>query len=846
MLIAGAGVASYGRCICLLNFSTLDIFSMTFIPILFKDINTDSSFGGDSFPGDFIEFNGSLFFRANDGSNGSEPWKSDGTAAGTVLFKDINPTSTGSLPDNFTEVNGSLFFRASDGTNGTELWKSDGTAAGTVLVKDIFPGAATSFPRNLTEVNGSLFFTADDGLQSNGFEGNVELWTSDGTATGTVLVKDIFPGNYGSYPENLTEFNGNLFFTADNGINGDELWKSDGTETGTTLVKDIRTGSYIGSAPSSLTEVNGNLFFVASDGVNGRELWKSDGTAAGTILVKDITPGSSGSFPDNLTKVNDTLFFTTNNDTELWKSDGTAAGTVFLKDINSGGSYPSYSKRFSEFNGSLFFSNNDGSNGRELWKSDGTSEGTVLVKDIRPGTEGSSPKSFTEANGTLFFTADDGINGRELWQSDGTAAGTVLIGDINVGSSGSSPLSLTEFNGSLFFSADDGINGKELWTLEQENSPDPVAVDDAFTTDEDTVLNGNVLDNNGNGADSAANSGALVVTQVNGSAADVGREIILTSGARIILNDDGFFEYDPDSRLADLDPGQTDTDRFTYTVDDGNGNTDTATVTVTVDGVDDSNDSSLFYFSGANDRTVGDITFASNDIVAFNGADFEIAFDGSDVLPKKTVINAFDIISDTEILMAFAKPTTLEGIGRVDDSDVVKFIADAPNTLGDVTSGQFELYVDGSDLGLTSRSERIDGLTQLASGDLLISTTATANWQGGLKTKGQDIAQFSPTSTGDTTSGSVSQYFDGSDVSLSNSSETLDAIAVQDDDLLFSTSGNWKTSNTQSGRREDVGQFTASSFGASTSGNFADALVFDGSEFRFIGNISGFDFGVNS
>jgi len=48
-------------------------------------------------------------------------------------------------------VGGSVYFTA-----GNTLWKSDGTAEGTVLVKDLRPGAQTSAPANLTQVEGVL------------------------------------------------------------------------------------------------------------------------------------------------------------------------------------------------------------------------------------------------------------------------------------------------------------------------------------------------------------------------------------------------------------------------------------------------------------------------------------------------------------------------------------------------------------------------------------------------------------------------------------------------------------------------------------------------------------------
>ena len=137
-------------------------------------------------------------------------------------------------------------------------------------------------PAQLTNVNGTLFFRAD------GPGTRFELWKSDGSLAGTVLVKDINPGNNDSNPSNLTNVDGILYFSANDGVNGGELWKSDGTAAGTVLVKDIRAGS-LGSTTGPFTNVGGTLYFTANDGVNGSELWKSDGTASGTVRISDVS-----------------------------------------------------------------------------------------------------------------------------------------------------------------------------------------------------------------------------------------------------------------------------------------------------------------------------------------------------------------------------------------------------------------------------------------------------------------------------------------------------------------------------------------------------------------------------
>jgi large repetitive protein len=115
----------------------------------------------------------------------------------------------------------------------------------------------------------------------------------------------------------------------------------------------------------------------------------------------------------------------------------------------------------------------------------------------------------------------------------------------------------------------------------------PVAQNDEFATNENTAVNGNVLADNGNGPDDDVDGDPLTVTHVNGSTANVGTQIVLASGALLLLNADGSFAYDPNGQFDELGPGDSAQDSFTYTVADGQGGSDTATVTLTINGVNE-------------------------------------------------------------------------------------------------------------------------------------------------------------------------------------------------------------------------------------------------------------------
>lgn len=116
-----------------------------------------------------------------------------------------------------TAGNGNVYFIS----NSTELWTSYLAADGSDKTEKLRSFNAIA---NLKPVGSILYFVADDGK-------GMELWKSNGTPSGTVLVKEIRPGPEGSQISNLTGVNGVLFFAANNGMHGTELWKSNGTST---------------------------------------------------------------------------------------------------------------------------------------------------------------------------------------------------------------------------------------------------------------------------------------------------------------------------------------------------------------------------------------------------------------------------------------------------------------------------------------------------------------------------------------------------------------------------------------------------------------------------------------
>jgi trimeric autotransporter adhesin len=435
---------------------------------------------------------------------GGELWSCNGNGNGTAPVQTADDGTMAIDPDSFVIYDGRLYFVADDGRYGRQLWSTNGASRGTSIV--VTSPRRLLNPAQLTVYDGRLYFSADDGLHG------VELWSTNGSEAGTAMVMDIntvaAPNDrkreqtQSSRPADLTVFNNRLYFTADNGIEGRQLWSTNGAEPGTTIVKQIGDGPD-GCQPGNLLVYDGKLYFTADDGEHGVELWSTNGNQAGTAMVVDVntqTSTSSGkqtrsSNPSNLTVFKGRLYFTADDGihgVELWRTNGSEAGAEMVMDVNVVGvrgknksnvTQSSSPADLTEYNGLLYFTADNGIEGRQLWSTNGSEAGTAIVMPIRDHPDGCQPANLTVFKNLLYFTADDGANGFQLWSTNGTQAGTAMVRRIGTKADGCRPANLTVFKGQLYFAADDGVNGPLLWSTTGSSEGTAMVVEVAKSKD---------------------------------------------------------------------------------------------------------------------------------------------------------------------------------------------------------------------------------------------------------------------------------------------------------------------------------------------------------------------------
>ncbi len=351
--------------------------------------------------GNLAVMNNNIYFAADDSTHGTELWVSDGSAAGTHIIKDVNPTgSANGVGDNITVIANKIIFPGNDGQHGMEPWSSDGTAGGTQMLADLdsqtgdtslingfatagnkayfsermnisanhppyvklcvsdgSPGGTHALVTNtentdneIVDLNGVAYFNAVS-YNANFIPTHRAIWYSDGTMSGTQVLKDSIQAN------DLTVFNNKLYFGSEGNHTpasyANELWTSDGTYPGTVSMKEFSSPQIVNNCkiPGNFVSAHNRLFFKAWDSTSGHiNLWLSDGTTNGTYYVN--YPGASCSnfnlcseIPAIMAVVDSNIFFSMEYDTvntgfELYKIPVTVGIPTVNKPDNDVEVYP--------------------------------------------------------------------------------------------------------------------------------------------------------------------------------------------------------------------------------------------------------------------------------------------------------------------------------------------------------------------------------------------------------------------------------------------------------------------------------------------------------------------------
>jgi len=371
------------------------------------------------------------------GDGGCGLWSSDGAPGGTRRVYEFLPDRTCLstrqwYPAAFTVVGDRLFFRAADPVTGAELWVTDGTTSGTRLVRNISTAPTggdddlSSVPEFLTAVGSILLFAAERADRPG-------LWRSDGTSDGTFRLAEISPRPMNDADERFAILNGAAIFVAVDDAGTIRLWRSDGSAAGTMPIAAMGVESDLHRERPSMAVWRDRLYFLVNDAPGVLTLWASDGTVAGTAPVVSGPPGARRGA--EIVATPDRLFLTMWQEGQsiLWRSDGTAAGTAAVT-----GRVRSV-QRLMPFGGQVIFGGTDGTTGCGLWQSDGTDDGTtVLATSAHSG--GGCPLPFRHGEGPdpqlasasqAFLGFNEGVTGYEPWTTDGTLQGTRLLIDVN-------------------------------------------------------------------------------------------------------------------------------------------------------------------------------------------------------------------------------------------------------------------------------------------------------------------------------------------------------------------------------------------------------------------------------
>lgn len=430
-------------------------------PLVIKDVTSSLKPTGNSAKADlnYAKWNGKIFY-AGTGSN--MLCVTDGTTAGTIGISALGGTTNIStiIPaQDFVYIITSDITFSPTIASTDKIWKSDGTAAGTTLVYSFTPSAGFS--------NVGIFYSVPAHYKNYSVDGNIlyfsafdatngkELWRTDGTPAGTIMIKDIKAGTGTSQSSGFCKIPSTTLFIAQSVGLESKLWKTNGTTVGTEQIP-VAEPFYI--VNQDMAKLGDKVIFFAHNTVDGYEPYVSDGTAAGTFMLKNINPSGNSLTTQamglHLKIAGQYCYFIANNGTTnaLWRTDGTIAGTIeVIPNVTNGISDAGYSTTDAE---NIWFVNYTGTNAtQQLYKSNGTVEGSSLIYSNL-----SYAQNLTTYKGALWFQSRDvgQLYNAEVWRSDGLTLNTELALDVAALSGSSDPYAFFELNDKLYFFGKNG------------------------------------------------------------------------------------------------------------------------------------------------------------------------------------------------------------------------------------------------------------------------------------------------------------------------------------------------------------------------------------------------------
>lgn len=458
---------------------------------LVKDIMKGSN---GSFPV-FLAASDSNFIFTAENMNGRELWVSDGTAPGTHMISDFAPGSSSSKFDWAKWYPGFgylLINQVSNSSDYCELWRSDGTDSGTVLLNDSFL-KEIDVRDNFVLLKGKVIFAASSTLTGN------ELWITDGTRDGTRLLKDFFPGKMGAAPNGLTVVDSLLYFIAAVPLYGIEICVSDGTSDGTRMAFDFNPDISSTILPNQINNIIGvdhKIYFLGTKGDSiGYELYATDGTLNGTQLVSDFchNPRNKDS-NGTLVKMNDSVFFITafSNDFiyKVYRYDTRKKSLVQAK-MKNGDSTENYLSAIYPLRHNPIFLMYQQNNGYELWTENPDIRNLDILLDFVPSFNSGCCLIKPVISGPYAYFVFANSLGMDIWQTNGENQNTKIYFNLTKESQ------LTEiiaFNHKLILFANlNSEFGKELYTLDIPAELRPVKAENAFKIYPNPVSPGSTL-----------------------------------------------------------------------------------------------------------------------------------------------------------------------------------------------------------------------------------------------------------------------------------------------------------------------------------------------------------------